>query len=304
MDTNLKNYKPKLKLTDPKIVYWLPLFFVMAWGFGGLIAGHTSLFSLWAFLISLILSLLPIFYFCWSKADRSFKQETRISFLENLVRRICHDLSNPLTAAQMRSERLCLLHPNDTHQGALDRGLKMMSELVSDVRKLLEIKDDKLVLELEPVNMFELIENLRGSFQHELNIKDVELVNMMDENFEFKADKSILKNNILANLLSNGIKFCEPQGQVRVGLIKNDRELRIFVADNGIGMTPQKIHHAFSIKTNRSSQGTLGERGTGFGLPLVKELVSAQGGKVSIQSPAKPYFEKGTLIQISYPYNH
>lgn len=92
---------------------------------------------------------------------------------------------------------------------------------------------------------------------------------------------------ILGNLISNSIKFTPEGGSVKVilGMEFKDRnkELHIKVQDSGVGMSPGKIQQILSGRIN-SSDGTLGEKGYGFGLNLVHQLVSNLQGQMTIKS--------------------
>jgi len=58
----------------------------------------------------------------------------------------------------------------------------------------------------------------------------------------------------------------------------------VAVEDTGLGIEPERIEMLFTYEQKTSSLGTSGERGTGFGLPLVKDIVEAHGGTLHVES--------------------
>jgi DNA topoisomerase VI subunit B len=96
-----------------------------------------------------------------------------------------------------------------------------------------------------------------------------------------------LFSRVMINLLSNAIKFSYPESKiwVRSELLKNGR-VEISVKDNGIGFDKEIISKLFTFREKVSRHGTAGERGTGLGLSLCKDMVNILGGNLKIISPA------------------
>jgi signal transduction histidine kinase len=100
------------------------------------------------------------------------------------------------------------------------------------------------------------------------------------------ADRDRL-TQVLLNLLSNAVKFCAPgTGVVRVALVASGGELRVDVADNGVGIAPE--HQAEIFEKFRQVGDTLTDRpkGTGLGLPISRMIVRQFGGELRVASAA------------------
>ncbi|MDO8994509.1 MAG: HAMP domain-containing sensor histidine kinase, partial [Daejeonella sp.] len=98
------------------------------------------------------------------------------------------------------------------------------------------------------------------------------------------------KNKLLqitGNLISNAIKFTPNGGKVCVGLdmdiLNSKHNLNIKVKDSGEGLSPEKIDTILNGNAS-SEEGTEGEKGYGFGLQLIKHLISSLNGKLNISS--------------------
>lgn len=91
-------------------------------------------------------------------------------------------------------------------------------------------------------------------------------------------------DTVLRNLVSNAIKFTNAGGEVTIRIETDVEFARIKVIDNGVGMSPEKIGALFIMSRNTVSTGTNGEKGTGFGLMLCKNLVEKNGGSLMCES--------------------
>jgi signal transduction histidine kinase len=89
---------------------------------------------------------------------------------------------------------------------------------------------------------------------------------------------------VFYNLISNGIKFCNPGGLIEINAVKSGNEIITSVQDNGIGMEHDLMEFLFTINKNVLREGTLSEKGTGLGLNLCREMIIKQGGKIWVES--------------------
>jgi signal transduction histidine kinase len=86
---------------------------------------------------------------------------------------------------------------------------------------------------------------------------------------------------IFENLVGNALKFTQPGGSVTVGALPREDCVLFWVADTGIGVATKDIPHLF----DRFWQAQRTERrGAGLGLPIVKGLVEAHGGRIWVES--------------------
>jgi signal transduction histidine kinase len=104
---------------------------------------------------------------------------------------------------------------------------------------------------------------------------------------------------VLYNLISNGIKFTNKNGFIKISAIGQDGSVTINVTDNGIGIAEEDISKLFAKDVRYSTDGTAKEKGTGLGLMLCKEIVEKHGGQISIESEVG----KGTKFIFSIPFS-
>lgn len=126
--------------------------------------------------------------------------------------------------------------------------------------------------------------------------KNITLLNKMDTSVQVFADAQACRT-ILNNLLSNAVKFTPDNGLITVNAIINETFVEISVSDTGIGIPQEMLPALFRIDTKYSILGTRGEKGTGLGLILCKELVELNGGSIYVESQ----FKKGTTFTFTLP---
>ena len=104
---------------------------------------------------------------------------------------------------------------------------------------------------------------------------------------------------VLRNLVSNAIKFCKTGGAVRLSAApgETDRYVTVTVSDDGIGMSRGARADLFAIKCTTPEAGTLGEKGTGLGLYLCRDIVDRHGGEITVDSEVG----RGTAIHFTLP---
>ncbi len=97
------------------------------------------------------------------------------------------------------------------------------------------------------------------------------------------ADKNMILT-VLRNLISNAIKFSFENGIIEISAKVETQFLKISITDKGLGIDSQNLTKIFEIAGNVSTHGTLGEKGTGIGLPLCKEFVEKNNGAIGVKS--------------------
>lgn len=113
--------------------------------------------------------------------------------------------------------------------------------------------------------------------------KNIHLDAQMQYDFEVFADYQKIQQ-ILYNLISNAIKYSPENNQVDIAVIKGEKDFKIAVHDNGIGIDPKYHGKIFAKFVQLDSAYTKKESSTGLGLTITKELVELHGGKISLIS--------------------
>jgi len=140
----------------------------------------------------------------------------------------------------------------------------------------LKIKIEPFDFKQESANVVRTIENMAVKKGIQIDIVESGKICLF-------ADLNIFKT-VLRNLISNAIKFTNPNGHIIISAEKQEQSVLIAVSDNGVGMDEIVMAKLWEIDNDYTSKGTNGETGTGFGLKLCKELIEKHGGKICAES--------------------
>ena len=186
-----------------------------------------------------------------------------------------HEMRTPLNAILGYAELLELEidgHLGDAQRRHLDRirvGSRHLLDLINDVLDLARADADKLDLDVRPVDISAVLDEVHALLEHQAHQRSLELIVSESQSVPpVLADLQRLRQ-ILMNLVGNAIKFTE-RGVVRItaSLAPDGRIVRIAVSDTGIGMDPVVVSQAFSefyqADSNLTRQyGGSGARGFG-----------------------------------------
>jgi len=109
------------------------------------------------------------------------------------------------------------------------------------------------------------------------------------------ADRALFPQ-VIQNLVSNSIKFCNPGGHVVIFAPEGGGSV-IAVRDTGVGVRPDMVPNLFKPEIKTTTPGTAGEKGTGLGLPMCKEILEAHGGAIRVESEPG----KGSVFHAELP---
>jgi signal transduction histidine kinase len=217
---------------------------------------------------------------------------------------VAHDLKSPLTALALEGELLACgdLTPEEVAvRGAqIQEAASRMSQLVTKLLDVHAIESQRMDLELAPVDLAEVVRELRISYESMARAKSIQIeLEVPREGLPAMADATHLRE-ILENLVSNAIKFTPPGPPVRRLWIRARREEAravLEVQDQGPGFTDADKRQAFESFARLSARPTGGEDSTGLGLSIVKRLVEAMGGTILLASEAG----QGATFRIELP---
>ena len=115
---------------------------------------------------------------------------------------------------------------------------------------------------------------------------------------EINADK-LGMSSIAFNLLENAVKYSNGSSKIDIALERQNENILLSVADNGVGISDQNKKQVFDKFYRVGNEDTRKTKGTGLGLYIVKEVVKAHNGKISIHDNQP----QGTIFKIKLPVN-
>jgi signal transduction histidine kinase/ActR/RegA family two-component response regulator len=164
----------------------------------------------------------------------------------------------------------------------IDRNARAQARLIDDLLDVSRIVSGKLRLEMRPLDAVALVESALETIEPAASAKHIDVRFAIEAgNARVAGDPDRLRQ-VLWNLLSNAVKFTPAGGHVAVTLRQSGDQVRIAVADDGIGIDAALLPHVFD--RFRQAEGRTRHQGLGLGLAIVKHVVEMHGGTVTAES--------------------
>lgn len=132
------------------------------------------------------------------------------------------------------------------------------------------------------LNLYSAVSRIEELFANNLKIKKIELENKLPEQLMVWADGNMIEI-VIRNLISNAIKFSYSSSQILIEARQEGSVAICTVTNYGVPIPPNKISHLFTVEYNRSTPGTMNEKGTGLGLILCREMIEMNKGRIWIE---------------------
>lgn len=213
-----------------------------------------------------------------------------------------HDLRSPINGIQGLAEMLLgdSYGPLNEEQREMIEFIheanKHMNSLVSDLLDISVIEAGKLQLLMGDGSLEGLIEKHLRIHSLAAKKKNITLIKDFQTLSNFIFDSRRV-GQVIDNLMTNAIKFSHPGKVIEIFLTKDEGFAKVCVRDQGQGVPPDEEELLFQSFKKTSVLPTAGESSTGLGLPIVKKIVEAHGGKVWVES----IFGKGATFCFTLP---
>jgi signal transduction histidine kinase len=202
---------------------------------------------------------------------------------------LSHDLRSPFNgilafsqALADEAETLSREEIQDFSQTVLNSAEQFM-HLIDNLLQCTRFELGSLEYQPNTVTIDSVVGNVLTLLKGNAAQKKVNLVCETNPATEVFADSTML-HSIFQNLIGNAIKFTPSNGRVTVRAADLGSMIQVSVIDSGVGVPPEKLAHLFELMAGRSTDGTAGEKGTGLGLLLCKDLVEKHGGQLWVDS--------------------
>jgi two-component system, cell cycle sensor histidine kinase and response regulator CckA len=211
------------------------------------------------------------------------------SYKDKLFSIIAHDLKSPFQSLlgsseilAMESERLSQEEVLFFSRGLFD-SLKNLYSLLENLLNWSMMQRD--MIEYNPVNLNlkDIVNKIIELLNRSAAKKNISISNNVDAGAFVYADPFMI-NSVIQNLLNNAVKFTLSEGSIFVTSLEKDSFIEVSVIDTGIGIDSNRSSKLFSFSSLFTTDGTAGEKGTGLGLPLCKEFVEKNNGKIRVES--------------------
>lgn len=236
------------------------------------------------------------------KIERQANQLEELNELKNkIIGIISHDIKGPVIDLFSMVELLRnhLVEPEELQ--------KILPDITDKVRRTNQMIQNLIiwaksiiggdVIRLQPVSISDTIKEEISFFKSQIKNKKLDLdLNISD--IQFDSDKTLL-SLVIRNVLSNAIKYSNENGQIHISSVQFNGHLKIMVEDEGIGMSKEQLDKLLKEAAD-SSPGTDGEKGSGIGLLLIRDILKLINGKLAIESKPK----EGTRVTLEIQSEH
>ncbi len=250
--------------------------------------------------------------------DMSERLELTEKQRRELVADLSHELRTPVSVIQGNLEGMLdgVYAADEEHLAPVLEEVRMLSHLIDDLGTLSEAESGMLQLHREPTDFGILASEIMASFRPQAGAENIELIVEVPDDLPLIEMDPIRIREVLVNLITNALRHTPKGGKVTIWGQIDDGYAQITVEDTGSGIAPEDLDHIFdrfykaapppTISSDRAAIGTGASSparsapktgGSGLGLTIAKNLVTAHGGEITAEST----LGQGTVVRFTLP---
>jgi heavy metal sensor kinase len=214
-----------------------------------------------------------------ARLDESFRQTSRFSADAS------HELRTPLTIMRGEIETLLRednLTPQQTEQlGNVLEETVRLARIVDGLLLMARLGGGESQAKKEPLDLAALVAEIVEQMAALAQEKSIALEHQLEPSVRVEGDEMRLRR-VIVNLLDNAIKYTPERGRIEVRTRAGGDEALLEVRDTGMGIAADALPHVF--ERFYRAPGTGAVDGTGLGLAMVRSIVEAHGGSVTVES--------------------
>ena len=216
---------------------------------------------------------------------------------------IAHDLRSPMASMKMLLNTIMMSVEKDKIDPDIFDMLEMSNKTSEEVFSLLDnllkwtkSQLGKLTVIPQKLDISGLADGVVEVMNSVAEVKHIKLIRTDHESFFVYVDIEMIKS-ILRNLISNAVKFSNPDTEIKVGIKAEDGKVIVSVTDSGKGIKKEDQHKLLKDSTHFTTYGTNSEEGSGLGLLLCRDFARKNGGELWFESEEN----LGSVFSFSLP---
>jgi signal transduction histidine kinase len=210
--------------------------------------------------------------------------ETLEKLRKQLTEDVAHELRTPITILQSYIEAMTegIWEASPERLQSCYEEVIRIGKLVGDLESLAKLEGENLKLNKTHMDLYPVVVKTVDSFASEIENKKLE-VTIKGSHLELMADQDRIKQ-VVVNLFSNAIKYSKDNCKISFEFFETKDSTGFFIKDNGVGIPKEELPYIFErfYRADKSRNRLTG--GTGIGLTIVKSIVEAHGGRISVES--------------------
>jgi Na+/proline symporter/signal transduction histidine kinase len=228
------------------------------------------------------------------------KDKQKDEFLDT----VAHELKTPITGIRAATE-LLMDEDDDMPKKIKTQFLKnilqdseRLGRLINNILDFEKLETGRLNLDIKTHDIQKTIKKAIASISQIAVKKEIKIINNNVHAFQVKYDEDRILQ-VLTNLISNAIKFCEPKaGEIIINFKIGNNTVELSVSDNGKGIPEEDHDYIFDKFFQSQNQNTIKPQGSGLGLAITKQIVEKHKGKIW----AKKGVKKGAIFVFTLPF--
>ena len=232
----------------------------------------------------------------YEKELSSFRQAEEVN--KQLMTSLSHDVRTPLTTLigylDAAHKGIVTGKDKDEYVEIARRKAHDLKEYIDVLFDWFKLNSDEFVLSIEPVEAVELTRNILIDWIPVFEDKQIDYsIDIPEQPFRVRLDPDAYMR-VLNNLIQNVIVHSHAD-KIQISLYKQDMNMKILVADNGVGIEKDDLKHIFE-RLYKCDKGR-SEKGSGLGLSIVHQLVEKMNGTITAESTPG----NGTMFALYFP---
>lgn len=197
---------------------------------------------------------------------------------------VAHELRTPLTSVGSHLEAMIegIWEPATQRLQSCREEVLRLGSIVGDLEQLARVENQNLKLDLILTDVWEVVQSVAPAWEAEARKQNIKF-SVSGSKAIVPADKDRLAQ-VVMNLLSNAVKYTPENGEIDVSVFTTEQSAVLEIRDSGIGIPEGELPFIFErfYRTDKSRNRKSG--GAGIGLAIVKSIVTAHGGTITVES--------------------
>ncbi|WP_312942217.1 ATP-binding protein [Oscillibacter sp.] len=273
------------------------------------ISESAMLIFVWAQTVSLFLMNNRVLAEATEKEQKLAAEKEALETLNRLktefLGNVSHELKTPLTvmSGYAQTTKQLAERPGELDGGEVSRRMKLISSeaerlslMVGQILDVTRMEEGRMAMEKRSCHMDEIIHGAVETHYPMLNKNQNRLKIQIEPGLPAVSADPMRISQVIVNLISNAVRFTS-NGLITISTKLEDGRIVICVADNGTGISPDRLSHIFERYYHKEKSGGGQDTGTGLGLYICKHIVEQHGGTIWMESEEG----KGTSVFFTLP---
>ena len=220
---------------------------------------------------------------------RNVTKEMALARLKSdFVSNVSHELRTPLSLIRLYAEtlemgRLTGPEKYQEYYRIIRKESERLTALINNILDFSRIEAGRKEYDFRETDMSELVHNTLDSYRYQLEQSGFQFEEKIDEVPPMRVDREAMARSLL-NLVNNALKYSQDRKYIGVNLYRDNGSVKLEVVDQGIGIPHQEQQKIFEKFYRVGDPLVHNTKGSGLGLSLVRHIVQAHGGEVSVDS--------------------